>query len=45
MHKADVEKNLFKVLSYQAESVCVLSSSPYKSVGVQRETLTQLLHV
>lgn len=33
MHKADVEKNLFKVLSYQAESVCVLPSFPYKSLG------------
>lgn len=34
VHKADVEKNLFKVLSYQAESVCVLPSFPYKSQGV-----------
>lgn len=42
VHRADVEKSLFKVLSYQAESVCVLSS-PYKSLQVQRETLPQLL--
>ncbi|KAJ7395537.1 testis-expressed sequence 11 protein [Pitangus sulphuratus] len=36
-HRADVENNLFKVLSYQAESVCVPHSFPYKS----REAVAQ----
>lgn len=42
VHRADVEKSLFKVLSYQAESVCALSF-PYKSLEAERETLTRLL--
>lgn len=33
MCKADVEKDLFKVLSYQAESVRVPPSFCFKSVG------------
>ncbi|KAM9538363.1 testis-expressed protein 11 isoform 9-T9 [Guaruba guarouba] len=34
VHKADVEKNLFKVLSYQAESTCYLSILCY-NFGVE----------
>lgn len=45
VHKADVEKDLFKVLSYQAESVCVLPCFLYKSLGGTKETLTRLLDV
>lgn len=27
MHKADIQKDIFKVLSYQAESVCLKNNS------------------